>query len=93
MTVLVPRHRTIGVRLSQEEYAALEKFCVESGARSISDLARSAIASFLKLAHQENALTSTVSQQALQVKDLEQRIERLSAEIALLRAASTASPD
>ena len=88
MPVLVPRHRTIGVRLSEEEYAALEKHCVESGARSLSDLARSAIASFLNHAHQQNALTTTVKRHAVQVKDLEQRIERLTAEIAQLRADS-----
>ncbi len=85
MAVLIPRHRTIGVRLSEEEYEALEKFCAEGGARSISDLARSAIASFLNRARQEKSLTSTVNRHAAQVKDLEQRIERLSAEIALLR--------
>jgi hypothetical protein len=89
VAILVPRHRTIGVRLSEEEYTSLEKFCVESGSRSISDLARSAIASFLSHMHRENALTSTVKQHSEQVKDLERKIERLSAEIALLRAVST----
>jgi TolA-binding protein len=88
LAVLVPRHRTIGVRLSEEEYAALETFCVRSAARSISDLARSAIASFLKHEHQENALTSTVNHHAAQVRELEQKVESLSAEIALLRASS-----
>ena len=87
MAVLIPRHRTIGVRLSEEEYEALEQFCAEGGARSISDLARSAIASFLNRSRQEKSLTSTVNRQAAQVKDLEQRIERLSAEIASLRTA------
>ncbi|MGH9564092.1 MAG: hypothetical protein ACRD3S_21780 [Terracidiphilus sp.] len=92
MAVLIPRHRTIGVRLSEEEYAALEQFCVRSSARSISDLARSAIASFLHHEHQENVLTSTVNHHAAQVRELEQKVENLCAEIALLRAASTAGP-
>ena len=48
MAVLIPRVRTIGVRLSKEEYAALERFAVESGARSISDVARTAICTFLR---------------------------------------------
>ena len=41
MTVLIPRIRSINVRLSQEEYLELERFSVASGARSISDLVRS----------------------------------------------------
>jgi hypothetical protein len=89
VAVLVPRHRTIGVRLSEEEYTALEKFCVESRSRSISDLARSAIASFLSRTALENTLTSTVNRHAAQVQDLEEKIARLYEEIALLRAAST----
>lgn len=86
MAVLIPRLRTLGVRLSEDEYLSLEKFCVESGARSISDLARTAIAAFLMHAHQEHGLASIVNQHAVQVKDLEQRIERLTSEIALLKA-------
>jgi hypothetical protein len=84
----MPRIRTIGVRLSEEEYAMLEKFCVESGARSISDLARNAIWRFVNRASQESALTSTVEHNVAQVKDLEEKIARLSAEIALLRSGS-----
>ena len=86
MAVLIPRIRTIGVRLSEEEYSTLEKFCVESGARSISDLARNAIWSFVNRAQQDNALASAVSTHSAQVKDLEQRLERLTAEMALLKA-------
>ena len=89
MPVLFRRHRIIGVRLSEEEYAALEKYCVESRARSISDLARSAIASLVSRAGRESALASAVDQNATQVKDLEDKIARLSSEVALLRAVST----
>lgn len=86
MAVLVPRIRTIGIRLSEEEYSALEKFCVESGARSLSDLARNAICSFVNHANQESALASAVSAHSAQVKRLEQRMEQLTSEIALLKA-------
>lgn len=88
MAVLIPRIRTIGVRLSEDEYSSLEKFCIESGARSISDLARNAIWSFVNRANQDTALASTVNQNAAQVKDLEEKIAKLSDEIALLKAAS-----
>lgn len=88
MSILVPRHRTIGVRLSEEEYAALERYCVESGARSISDLARSAISNFVNRASQEGGLASVVNQNVAQVKELEQRLERLSVELAIFKANS-----
>lgn len=88
MAVLIPRIRTIGVRLSEDEYCSLERFCVESGARSISDLARTAICSFMSRANQDNALTSTVNQNVAQVKELQQKIEMLTAEIALFKAGS-----
>ena len=85
MSVLIPRIRTIGVRLSEDEYSSLEKFCAENGARSISDLARAAIYGFLNRANQENTLASTVDQHTAQVKELETKIERLLAEMASLR--------
>lgn len=91
MAVLIPRIRMLGIRLSADEYASLERCCVERGARSISDLARSAICSFLKRADEEAALASTVSHNAEQVKDLEAKIARMAEEIAHLKAASSAA--
>jgi uncharacterized small protein (DUF1192 family) len=93
MSVLIPRIRTIGVRLSEDEYSALERFCVESGARSISDFARNAICSFVHHANGESALASVLTENVAQVKSLEEKIARLSEEIALLKAASPAGHD
>ena len=93
MSVLVPRQRTIGVRLSDAEYEALKRFCVESGARSISDLARVAISRYLNRATEESSLTLAVNQNAVQVKELEEKIARLSSEIAVLRAGSQTGAD
>ena len=93
MAVLVQRIRTLGVRLSEDEYSSLERFCVESGARSISDLARSAICSFMSHGNQENALAATVNQNVAQVMELQQKIEILAAEIALFKANSTEKED
>ncbi len=42
MTVLRKRDRQIAFRVSEEEYRALQIACLETGARSISDLAREA---------------------------------------------------
>lgn len=88
MTILSPRTRTLGVRLSEEEYAALEKFCVETGARSISDLARTAICGWIRQADRQSALASTLDQNVAQVKDLEQRIEALTAQIQSLKTSA-----
>lgn len=93
MSVLVPRQRTIGVRLSEAEYAELERFCVQNGARSISDLARIAISRYLNRATEESSLILAVSQNAAQVKELEEKIAKLSSEIAVLRAGPQAGAD
>lgn len=84
--VLIPRTRTISVRLSEKEHAALEKFCLDGGARCISDLARNAIHSFVSRAAEENVLLESLVQNSAQVKELEQKLEGLAVEFASLKA-------
>lgn len=86
MSILVPRTRTLGVRLSTDEYAALERFCLESGARSISDMARAAICNFIQRPDPGSVIATMLNQNVAQVKDLEQRIDTLTVEIQLLKA-------
>ena len=86
MSVLIPRTRTIGVRLSEQEYAALEKYCVENGARSISDLARSAICGLVNQVNQEHAPVDVEDGPSMRVKHLQEKLEMLAAEIASLKA-------
>jgi len=86
MSVLIPRTRTIGVRLSEQEYTALEKYCVENGARSISDLARSAICNLVNQVNQEHAPVDGMNGPSMRVKHLQEKLEMLAAEIASLRA-------
>jgi len=43
MSVLRKRDRQIAFRVSEDEYRALQIACLESGSRSISDLAREAV--------------------------------------------------
>lgn len=86
MSVLIPRTRTIGVRLSEQEYAALEKYCVENGARSISDLARSAICSLVNAVNQDHAPVEGMDGPSMVVKHLQKKLEMLAAEIASLKA-------
>jgi hypothetical protein len=86
MSVLIPRIRTIGIRLSEQEYAALEKFCVENGARSISDFARKAIGSLVNQADHVSTINTDMDGLIPQVRNLEEKLEILTAKLALLRA-------
>lgn len=43
MSVLTRRDRTVSFRLSEKEYQALYEFCRATGARSVSDFARTAV--------------------------------------------------
>jgi hypothetical protein len=85
MSVLIPRIRTINVRLSEEEYLELERFCVASGARSISDLVRNTMHSLVTSRNKDNSLASSVIEYSSHVKDLEQRVKELAAELASFR--------
>ncbi len=85
MAILIPRVRTIGVRLSEEEYSALEKFSFESAARSMSDVARAAICKFVRKPVRESSLISAL-EHARQIRDLEQKVSQLNAEVELLKA-------
>jgi hypothetical protein len=85
MSVLIPRIRTINVRLSEEEYLELERFCVASGARSISDLVRNTLHSLVSSRNQETSLASSVIEYSTHVRDLELRVKELAAELASFR--------
>ncbi len=86
MAVLMPRIRMINVRLSEEEYVELERFCVASGARSISDLVRSTMQSVVRGGNQYNGMASSVNEYSTQVRDVERRVKELAAELASIRA-------
>ena len=85
MSVLIPRIRTINVRLSDEEYLELERFCVASGARSISDLVRNTMNSLVTSRNQDNSLASSVIKYSAHVNDLELRVKELAAELESFR--------
>jgi hypothetical protein len=85
MTVLIPRVRTINVRLSEDEFLAIERFCETSGARSISDLVRTAMHSMVTSSNQKSPPASSLDEYSMHVKDLQQKVETLAAELALLK--------
>jgi hypothetical protein len=97
MAVLIPRIRMINVRLSEEEYLELERFCIASGARSISDLVRSTMHKIVASGDRDKSLASSVNEYSAHVSDLELRVKELAAELASFRVGaqpqSVAGPD
>jgi len=91
MAVLIPRIRTINVRLSEEEYLELERFCAASGARSISDLVRSTMHNVVRGGDRESVLASSINEQSAHMKYLQQRVEELAAELVAFRAGAPPS--
>lgn len=86
MTVLNPRSRMISVRLSEEEYAALRRLCSVTGARSVSDLTRDAMRVLLNGASRDEKLGIHVDEFRSQMRNLDRKIEQLSADITSLKA-------
>jgi phage host-nuclease inhibitor protein Gam len=72
--------------MSEEEFSTLRRICVTTGARSVSDLAREAMRGLLSGANQETNGNGSQSEYSAQMRDLEQKVDKLSAEIALFKA-------
>jgi hypothetical protein len=86
MRVLRPRSRIVSIRMSEEEFTTLRRICVATGARSLSDLAREAMRGLMSgVNHRSDGEASRIEYSA-QMRDLEQKVEKLSAEIALVKA-------
>jgi hypothetical protein len=78
MSVLRPRNRLVNFRLSQDEFERLRSACLESGARSISDFARSAVLVSMDQRAGPGASSETrVSQLDQKVADVEDRVGQL----------------
>jgi hypothetical protein len=70
----------ISFRLSEEEYEALKGSCSQNGARSVSDLARSAMNQFLGNGHARNydlSFESELERLNGRVSMLDRAVERL----------------
>jgi len=77
MTVLKTRSRMVSVRLSENEYEALLQLCSSSGARSVSDLTRSAMQALLNGTTREEMLHNRMNEFCDQMNNLGRRIEEL----------------
>jgi phage host-nuclease inhibitor protein Gam len=72
--------------MSEEEFTTLRRVCVATGARSLSDLAREAMRGLLSDGNQRSDGEASRIEYSAQMRDLEQKVEKLSAEIALVKA-------
>jgi hypothetical protein len=72
--------------MSEEEFTTLRRICVATGARSLSDLAREAMRGLMSSASQGSDGEASRIEYSAQMRDLEQKVEKLSAEIAMVKA-------
>ena len=78
MSVLRPRNRLVNFRLSEDEFENLKTACENSGARSVSDFARSSV--LAQIENTQQALSgpqSRVTNLDQKVSDLEGRVGQL----------------
>lgn len=75
----------ISVRLSEEEYSALKRVCLVTGARSVSDLARDAMRVLLNGVKRPDVLGIHMDEFHAQIRNLDNKIELLAAKIAPLK--------
>jgi uncharacterized small protein (DUF1192 family) len=90
MAILIPRVRSINVRLSEHEFKAIERFCAKSGARSISELVRTTMLGLVTGTKEKKPSASSLDEYSIHVKNLEQRVAALAAELALLKSGEAA---
>jgi hypothetical protein len=67
----------VSIRLSEDEYVALRELCSSTGARSVSDLTRSAMHALLSGGTREEMLHSRMGEFCDQMNNLGRRIEEL----------------
>ena len=77
MTVLKPRSRMISVRLSEDEYSALQQLCVATGARSVSDLTRDAMRALLNKQFRETTPSGFIDEFRSRLCNLDQKVNDL----------------
>jgi predicted DNA-binding protein len=82
MVVLKPRKRLVSLRLSDDEYERLVELRSAYGAHSTSDLARTAVCSFLERAEDPRELpTPAVAELQAKVGKMEAAVRRLSRKV------------
>lgn len=72
--------------MSEEEFSTLRRISLATGARSVSDLAREAMRGLLNGSIQESGNDAAGNGYSAQMRELEQRVDKLSAEIEMFKA-------
>lgn len=67
----------ISVRLSEDEYSALQQLCAATGARSVSDLTRDAMRALLNKQVRETAQSGDIDEFRSRLGNLDQRVNDL----------------
>jgi hypothetical protein len=84
MSVLKPRNRLVYFRVSEDEFQQFNQMCESVGARSISDLARSAIQRMIQQdgnhqAHAADPVAAKLTVLETVVCDLDRKVQQLTA--------------
>lgn len=79
MTVQKPRSRTISVRLSEDEFLALRRVRLLTGARSVSELTREAMRPVLRDGNRDDPVGLRLDEFRADMKSLEKKVEQLEA--------------
>jgi hypothetical protein len=84
MIVMKRREKMVSIRLSKDEYARLKEITQAQGARSVSDLARSAMQLMLSSyeAGSDGSIHSRVRELDVRVAVLDREVQRLTALVA-----------
>jgi hypothetical protein len=79
MSVWKRRSRHVSFRLSEDEYRRFCDYCAGAGARSISDMARSAVCKLAGLVEDEDAgsIATRMRSLDLRVRQLDRKLEQL----------------
>lgn len=82
------RVRSLNIRVTEDEYLALERYSEVSSARSLSDFVRMVLQGFAGGQDQADGAPLSLAAYAAQMKNLEKRVEGLTAELEILSARS-----
>jgi len=86
MTVQKPRSRTISIRLSEDEFLALRRVRLLTGARSVSELTREAMRPVLRDVNRDDPFGIRLDEFRANMKSLEKKVEQLEAKITTFKA-------
>ena len=76
----------ISVRLSEDEYSALRRLCLVTGARSVSDLTRGAMRGLLSGTNRDEAYSSHLEEFRTEIGNLHRKIEHVAATVEAIKA-------